>query len=128
MPPIDTSSARTCPLVIVTLPHPAGAVEIEEPFLPAALHEAAERGGHSSRYEFARAIINIMKEVSGIPNGWASVKAIGSTAYPVPAKRPRNPVISKDKIKRAYGIAMPHWRDQLRTFLLELAVSRNWER
>ena len=56
------------------------------------------------------------------------MKPIGSTAYPLPAKRPRNPVISKDKIERAYGIAMPHWRDQVRMFLRELAVSRNWTR
>jgi len=76
--------------------------------------------GHASRYEFAKAIIDIMKEVSGIPSGWASVKAIGSDAYPLPAMRPRNPVISKDKIKRVFGIEMPRWEDQLRAFLVNL--------
>jgi len=77
--------------------------------------------GHTSRYEFTRAITDIMKEVSGIPNGWASVKAIGSAAYPLPAKRPRNPVMNKDKIKRVFGVEMPNWEDQLRDFLAGLS-------
>jgi dTDP-4-dehydrorhamnose reductase len=84
--------------------------------------------GHTSRYEFTKAIIDIMKEVSGIPNGWASVKPTTSDRFALPAKRPRNPVISKDRIERAYGIKMLHWRDQVRTFLRELATSRSWER
>jgi len=49
------------------------------------------------------------------------VKPIGSTAYPLPAKRPRNPVISKDKIKQVFGVQMPDWEDQLRDFLAGLS-------
>jgi len=78
--------------------------------------------GHSSRYEFTQAIISIAKELSGIPDGWAHVKPIGSTAYPLPAKRPRNPVISKDKIKRVFGIEMPRWETQLRSYLAGISV------
>ena len=59
--------------------------------------------GHTSRYEFAQAIIRIMKEVSGIPEGWASVnpvrgpasngvKPITTAEYPLPAKGPRHPL------------------------------------
>jgi len=62
-----------------------------------------------------------MKEVSGIPNGWASVKPIGSAAYPLPAKRPRNPVISKDKVKQVFGVEMSRWESQLRSCLVELS-------
>ena len=84
--------------------------------------------GHTSRYEFAKAIIDIMEEISGTTTGWASVKPTTSDQFPLPAKRPRNPVISKDRIEREYGIKMLHWRDQVRTFLRELAASRNWGR
>jgi len=84
--------------------------------------------GHTSRYEFARAIIDIMKEVSGFPNGWASVKPIGSAAYPLPAKRPCNSMLSKDRIERDYGIVLPHWRIQVHAFLRELAASGHWTR
>jgi dTDP-4-dehydrorhamnose reductase len=84
--------------------------------------------GHASRFEFTRAIIDIMEEISGTTTGWASVKPTTSDQFPLPAKRPRNPVISKDRIEREYGIKMLHWRDQVRTFLRELAASRNWGR
>lgn len=85
-------------------------------------------GGHTSRYEFARAIIDLMKEVSGISSGWAGVKPIASSAYPLPAKRPRSSVLSKDKIERVYGIALPHWRNQLHAFLRQLVATGNWMR
>jgi hypothetical protein len=39
-------------------------------------------GGHTSRYEFTRAINDIMKEVSGMPEGWANVRPITSDQYP----------------------------------------------
>jgi dTDP-4-dehydrorhamnose reductase len=73
--------------------------------------------GHTSRYEFTKAIIDIMKEVSGIPNGWARVKPITSDQYPLPARRPCYPVTNKDKVKNIFGVEMPRWEDQLRGFL-----------
>ena len=81
--------------------------------------------GHTSRYEFARAIIRIMRELSGIVDGWASVKPIASEHYPLPARRPRHPVTSTEKIKRVFGVEMPHWEDQLRAFLAGLPGAAN---
>ena len=81
--------------------------------------------GHTSRYEFARAIIRIMRERSGIVDGWASVKPIASEQYPLPARRPRHPVTSTEKIKRVFGVEMPHWEDQLRAFLAGLPGAAN---
>lgn len=80
-------------------------------------------GGHTSRYAFARAIIDTMKEISGIPDGWASVKPITSDQYPLPARRPPHPVANTDKIKRVFGIEMPRWEDQLRSCLRDHAAS-----
>jgi dTDP-4-dehydrorhamnose reductase len=85
-------------------------------------------GGHTSRYEFAKAIIQVMSEVSGLTDGWARVKPTPSDQYPLPAIRPPHPAMSRSRIKRVFGIEMPHWRDQVRTFLRELAASRNWTR
>jgi dTDP-4-dehydrorhamnose reductase len=39
--------------------------------------------GHTSRYEFAKAIIRFMQEVLGTTVGWASVKPITSDQYPL---------------------------------------------
>jgi dTDP-4-dehydrorhamnose reductase len=82
--------------------------------------------GHTSRYEFTKAIIDIMKEVSGIPNGWASVKQTTSDQFPLPARRPRRPATSMEKIKRAFGIEVPRWETQLKAFLAEFSASGRW--
>lgn len=81
--------------------------------------------GHTSRYEFARAIISTTRELSGTPLGWARVKPVGSDQYPSPARRPRRPVMSLDKIKRVFGIEMPRWNEQLRSFLRDLAARKD---
>jgi dTDP-4-dehydrorhamnose reductase len=80
--------------------------------------------GHTSRYDFANAIIRIMAEVSGVGAGWARTKPIRSDQYPLPARRPCNPVTSKDRIKQVFGVELPGWEKQLRAFVVELANSK----
>lgn len=81
--------------------------------------------GATSRYEFAKAIIQGMAEVSGTIDGWARVKPITSDQYPLPAIRPLHPVTNKGKVKRVFGIEMPHWKSQLQSFLSELAARKS---
>ena len=50
------------------------------------------------------------------------MRPIGSAAYPLPAKRPHNPVMSKDKVKRVFGIEMPDWTEQLQACLCGLSA------
>ncbi|HEX9685157.1 MAG TPA: dTDP-4-dehydrorhamnose reductase [Burkholderiales bacterium] len=80
-------------------------------------HMAA--AGHVSRYDFARAIIRIGRELPGEHAGWAEVRPITSSEFPLPAKRPVHPVTTKEKIKRVFGVEMPHWEAQLRAFLVD---------
>jgi len=80
-------------------------------------------GGHATRYEFAQAIIDTTKDVSGDPRGWARLSPITTAHYPLPARRPPRPVMSLDKVRRAFGVATPNWREQLHGFLGELAKS-----
>jgi dTDP-4-dehydrorhamnose reductase len=72
--------------------------------------------GHVTRYDFAVAIVGIMREATG-PEGWARIVPIAQTDYPQPAQRPMRPVTSKEKLERVFGFAMPHWEAQLRAFL-----------
>jgi dTDP-4-dehydrorhamnose reductase len=95
--------------------------EIAEPGNHGVYHLSAE--GATSRYEFAKAIIQGMSKVSGLAGGWARVKPITSDQYPLPAKRPLYPVTSKSRIKEVFGIEMPSWQRQLEDFLRELAAS-----
>ena len=79
--------------------------------------------GHTSRYEFARSIIRIAREISGKHDGWATVRPITSREYPLPARRPVHPVTSKEKIQRVFGVELPHWEAQLRSFLVDQSAS-----
>ena len=51
------------------------------------------------------------------------MKPITSNQYPRPAKRPRNPVTNRDKIKQVFGLKIPHWEDQLRSCIADLVNS-----
>ena len=79
-------------------------------------------GGHVTRYEFAKAITDTMKNISGKAGGWAKVNPITTDQYPLPARRPRNPIMSHDKLKRIFGIEIPRWERLLRDCLEPLAA------
>ena len=85
-------------------------------------------GGHTSRYEFAKAIIQVMSELSGVTDGWARVKPTTSDQYPLPATRPLHPAMSKSRIQRVFGVEMPSWQRQLEGFLRDYAVSNAFQR
>lgn len=62
--------------------------------------------GIASWYDFAHAIL-------AHGNFSVDLKPIRSEAYPTPARRPHYSVLDKDKIKQAFGVTIPHWRDSL---------------
>ena len=78
--------------------------------------------GHASRYELAKSVIAIMRELSGSAGGWAKVRPIPTREYPLPARRPRHPVMNQDKAKRVLGVEMKHWQAALRSCLAEIAT------
>ena len=43
----------------------------------------------------------------------ARVVPITTAEYPTPARRPANSRLATDKLRAAYGLALPHWRDSL---------------
>ncbi len=64
--------------------------------------------GNCSWYDFAQAIF----EIANID---CKVEPINTKDYPTPAKRPAYSVLSKDKIKKDYGLTIPYWRDSLKS-------------
>lgn len=79
----------------------------------------------ASRYDFARAIVEIARELSRKNTGWASLRRIRTEEYPLPAVRPRHPATSKAKIKRVFGAELPDWKAQLRACLREVMQIEN---
>lgn len=64
---------------------------------------------------FARAIF----EIGGGPRR-PVVRAIASSQWPSPARRPRDVTLDCGRIASAYGVAQPDWRRSLRRVLAEL--------
>lgn len=81
--------------------------------------------GYTSRYDFAKKIIELARQLSGEQTGWAALRPITSAEYPLLAARPLNAATSKDKIKRIFGIEMSDWACQLHSFLKESVACRN---
>jgi dTDP-4-dehydrorhamnose reductase len=75
---------------------------------PGIYHYSNE--GVCSWYDFARKIFELAK----IP---CRAHPINSKDYPTRAARPHFSVLDKGKIKRIYGVEIPHWEDSLKTML-----------
>lgn len=69
--------------------------------------------GVASWYDFAKAIM----ELSGLD---CNVLPINTFEYPTPAQRPHYSVLDKRKLKEAFGITIPHWRDSLKSCIQTL--------
>ncbi len=66
--------------------------------------------GVASWYDFAKAIFDL-KGIS------INLKALKTTEFPTPAKRPAYSVMDKTKIKDSFNIDIPYWRDSLKLCL-----------
>ena len=71
--------------------------------------------GSASWYEFAAAIL------AHVPATSVKLKAelipIPTSGYPAAAQRPLNSILSHDKLRRTFGIELPHWLASLKTCL-----------
>jgi len=78
-------------------------------------------GGSTSWFGFAKAIL---EEAAGrkwlarpdLPSP-SQLRPIPTHAYPTPARRPKNSVLSCEKVLEDFGISLPDWRDALRLCL-----------
>jgi dTDP-4-dehydrorhamnose reductase len=74
--------------------------------------------GEISWYEFALAI----QEIGGFN---CDVNGIPSSAYPTPAKRPAYSLLDKNKIKKAYRVEVPEYKESLRKCIELLRIETN---
>ncbi|MBW7957426.1 MAG: dTDP-4-dehydrorhamnose reductase [Deltaproteobacteria bacterium] len=81
--------------------------------------------GVASWFDFAVAICEEAKAL-GTGLKCSAIEPILTAEYPVPARRPAFSVLDKARIKGAFGLRIPYWRDSLRSMLKELkATSEN---
>ena len=69
---------------------------------------------NTSWHGFAQAIVNLMP---GEGKKCRSVEAIATAEYPTPTKRPAYSVLSCEKLKRTFGLQLPHWEESLKQVL-----------
>jgi dTDP-4-dehydrorhamnose reductase len=72
--------------------------------------------GMTSWYEFAQVIYREGR-TSSLLTKPCTIVPITTDQYPTKAKRPMYSVLSKEKIKKEYGIVVPHWEESLYHFL-----------
>jgi dTDP-4-dehydrorhamnose reductase len=88
-----------------------------EATLPVGIYHMTA-GGSTSWCGFARAIFD-----AGVLSVSPRVQAIPSSAYPTPAKRPANSVLSNDKFAHTFGFRLPPWQHQLQEILTGMQVA-----
>lgn len=77
-------------------------------------------GGRVSWCGFARAIVEATRGRRGVVG--PKVTRITTAEYPLPARRPANSVLSKEKFQRAFGLTCPAWDHALDLCVGELAA------
>jgi dTDP-4-dehydrorhamnose reductase len=80
--------------------------------------------GSVSWYGFAAAILEEMGK-RGLSKGTlAKLVPIPGSEYPTPAARPHNSRLCNDKLKNAFGVMLPAWRESLARVMGEIGMMR----
>jgi dTDP-4-dehydrorhamnose reductase len=87
---------------------------------PGGIGELQERGGlyhltasgETNWHGFAVAVVDWMR-ATGQPVRCRRILDIPTRDYPTPAKRPANSLLDGGKLREAFGITLPDWREQL---------------
>jgi len=78
--------------------------------------------GEASWAEMAQAIFDVSAAHGAKP---VKVRAIATSDYPTPAKRPANSRLDNAKLNMAYGVTLPHWRSSLTQCVEKLLKESN---
>lgn len=72
--------------------------------------------GHVSRFDFARAIVEMDPKRS--EHAVRSIEPIPTSAYPLPAERPLFAPLDSSRFAERFGVRLPGWRDALERALV----------
>ena len=79
--------------------------------------------GVTNWYKFARAIYSKAKKLDLLSNSKkVEIKAIKTEEYPTVAVRPKNSILSKDKIKKEFNLDIRDWKEAMDDFLSLLKI------
>ena len=77
--------------------------------------------GRTSWHVYAEEIVRLARQYDPLLRDKPlAIEAIPTSAYPLPAPRPANSVLATDKVRKAFGLELPPWRDDLAACVREL--------
>lgn len=77
--------------------------------------------GRTNWHQYAEEIVRLARQFDpALASRQLSIQAITTQEYPVPAKRPSNSVLSSDKIRDVFGIALPQWQHSVAECVREI--------
>ena len=81
-------------------------------------------GGHTSWHGYAQHVIEAAR-AKGVPIRVKPEKLlpVPTSEYPTPAVRPLNSRLSTDKVRRSFGLTLPHWTAGVDRMLQEILLS-----
>ncbi len=79
--------------------------------------------GATSWHGFAAEIFRLAAQIPSYKMACQAIDPIPTAEYPTPARRPPNSVLDCSKIRKTFGIEIPHWKESLAGVMPEM-VSR----
>ncbi|WP_318390416.1 dTDP-4-dehydrorhamnose reductase [Enterobacter sp.] len=92
-------------------------VALHNPEVAGLYHLVAS--GTTTWYDYAALVFNEAKE-AGIPLAIETLKAVPTTAYPTPARRPLNSRLNTEKFQHTFNLVLPAWDNGVKRMLNEL--------
>lgn len=94
--------------------------EVTAQLAPRLLAGEAEGGiyhlqgaGEATWHEFAVAVVERLRQLDPAAVRCREIAPIPTSAYPTPARRPANSRLDCGKLQQAFGLRLPHWREDL---------------
>ena len=82
--------------------------------------------GRTNWHEYAEEIVRLARQYdAALQDKALTIRAIATHEYPVAAKRPANSVLATDKVRKAFGLELPPWRDDLTACIEELYATEH---
>ena len=82
--------------------------------------------GRTSWHDYAEEIVCLARQYDPLLRDKPlAIEAIPTSAYPLPAPRPANSVLATNKVKKAFGLELPPWRDDLAACIEELYATEH---
>jgi dTDP-4-dehydrorhamnose reductase len=86
----------------------------KEPAPPLGIYHLTA-AGETSWYDFARQILSLSGDT-------CNIQPIPTAGYPTPAKRPAYSVLDNSRLRQAFGLQLPDWRDSLQKCLADRVI------